>query len=91
MGELEAGQSRLQEELNVAAELIQQRVRENAYVAPDQTEYQASFLAGLSETGELPADFNGKLFHRLVAFATAYSDGRVVFTFRNGVGASTEI
>ena len=30
-------------------------------------------------------DFNGKLFHRLVDYAIVYSDGRVVFTFRNGV------
>ena len=45
----------------------------------------SGFLAGLSETGELPVDFNEKLFHRLVDYATVYSDGRVVFTFRNGV------
>lgn len=36
-------------------------------------------------------DFNEKLFHRLVDYATVYSDGRVVFTFRNGMEASTEI
>ena len=46
--ELEAEQSRLQEELNVVAELIQQCVRENAYVALDQTEYQARY-DGLAE------------------------------------------
>ena len=46
--ELEAEQSRLQEELNVVAELIQQCVRENAHVALDQTEYQARY-DGLAE------------------------------------------
>lgn len=45
---LENEQSRLQEELNVVAELIQQCVRENAYVALDQTEYQARY-DGLTE------------------------------------------
>ena len=49
------------------------------------------FLAGLSETVELPVDFNEKLFHRLVDYATVYTDGRVVFIFRNGVEVSTEI
>ena len=38
-----AEQSRLQEELNVVAELIQQCVSENAHVALDQTEYQARY------------------------------------------------
>ena len=51
----------------------------------------SGFIAGLSETAELPVDFNEKLFHRLVDFATVYSDGRVVFTFRNGAEVSTEI
>ncbi len=41
----------------------------------------SGFLAGLSETGELPVDFNEKLFHRLVDYATVYPDGRVVFHF----------
>ncbi len=49
------------------------------------------FLTGLSETEELPVDFNEKLFHRLVDYATVYSDGRVVFTFRNGAEISTKI
>ena len=40
---------------------------------------------------ELPMDFNEKLFHRLVDYATVHSDGRVVFTFRNGVEVSTAI
>ena len=47
--------------------------------------------AGLSETKELPVDFNEKLLHRLVDYTTVYSDGRAVFTFRNGVEVSTEI
>lgn len=51
----------------------------------------SGFLAGPSETGELPLDFNEKLFHRLVDYATFYSDGRVAFTFRNGVEVGTEI
>ncbi|MCI8509220.1 MAG: hypothetical protein HFJ06_11775 [Lachnospiraceae bacterium] len=51
----------------------------------------SGFIAGLSETTELPVDFNEKLFHRLVEYATVYSDGRVVFTFRNGEEVSTEI
>ncbi len=50
-----------------------------------------SFLAGLSETEELPVDFNEKLFHRLVDYATVYTDGRVVLNFRNGVEVETEI
>ncbi len=51
----------------------------------------SGFLAGLGETVELPVDFNERLFHRLVDYATVYSDGRVVFTFRNGVEVGTEI
>ena len=47
----------------------------------------SGFLAGLSETEELPVDFNEKLFHRLVDYATVYPDGKVVFTFRNDVGS----
>ena len=46
--ELETEQSRLQEELNVVAGLIQQCVDENAHVALDQTEYQARY-DGLAE------------------------------------------
>lgn len=45
----------------------------------------------VGETEELPVDFNGKLFHRLVDYATVYPDGRVVFTFRNGAEVSTKI
>ncbi len=51
----------------------------------------SGFLAGLSETEELPVDFNERLFHRLADYATVYSDGRAVFTFRNGVEVSTKI
>ena len=51
----------------------------------------SGFLAGLSETVELPVDFNEKLFHRLVDYATVYPNGRVVFTFRNGAEVSTAI
>ena len=51
----------------------------------------SGFIAGLEEVRELPVDFNEKLFHRLVDYATVHSDGRVVFTFCNGVEVSTEI
>ena len=44
-----------------------------------------------AQGGELPVDFNEKLFHRLVDYATVYHDGRVVFTFRNGVEVDTRI
>lgn len=51
----------------------------------------SGFIAELSEMAELSVNFNEKLFHRLVDYATVYSDGRVVFTFRNGVEVSTKI
>ena len=51
----------------------------------------SGFLSGLEEVRELPVDFSGKLFHRMVDFATVHSDGRVVFTFRNGAEVSTKI
>lgn len=56
-----------------------------------QYDIYSGFLAGINETGELPMDFNEKLFHRLVDYATIYPDGRVVFTFRNGAEVSTKI
>ena len=46
--ELEAERLRLQEEINVVAELIEQCVAENARVALDQTEYQKKY-DGLAE------------------------------------------
>lgn len=45
----------------------------------------------ISTGKRLPVDFNEKLFHRLVDYATVYPDGRVVFTFRNGVEVGTKI
>lgn len=36
-------------------------------------------------------DFSEKLFHSLVDYATVHSDGRVVFTFRNGAEVSKDI
>lgn len=51
----------------------------------------SGFLAELSETEKLPVDFDEKLFHRLVDYATVYADGRVVFTFRNGAEVETKI
>lgn len=56
-----------------------------------QNDLFSGFLSGLEEVRELPVDFSEKLFHRLVDYATAYSDGRVVFNFRNVVERSTEI
>lgn len=55
------------------------------------TDAHSGFLLGLEEVRELSVDFSEKLFHRLVDYATVYSDGRVVFTFRNGVEVSTEV
>ena len=46
--ELEAERQRLQEEMNVTAELIKQCVAENARTALDQTEYQKKY-SGLAE------------------------------------------
>ena len=51
----------------------------------------SGFFAGLGGTEELPVDFNEQLFRRLVDYATVYSDGRVVFIFRNGVEVDTKI
>ena len=50
-----------------------------------------SELWEMYEKRKLPVDFNEKLFHRLVDYATVYPDGRAVFTFHNGVEVSTEI
>ena len=50
-----------------------------------------SELWEMYEKRKLLVDFNERLFHRLVDYATVYSDGRVVFTFRNGVEVRTEI
>ena len=42
------------------------------------TDAHSGFLLGLEEVRELSVDFSEKLFHRLVDYATVYSDGRVV-------------
>lgn len=44
----------------------------------------------LGEMEELLVDFNEKLFHKLVDYTTVCPDGRVVFSFRNGVEVSRE-
>ncbi len=44
----------------------------------------SGFLFELSELDSLPLEFDTKLFHSLVDYATVYHDGRVVFKFRNG-------
>lgn len=56
-----------------------------------QYDIVSGFIVGLEEVRELSVDFNEKLFHRLVDYATVHSNLWVVFTFRNGVEVSTEI
>ena len=51
----------------------------------------SGFLFELGEIHELPLTFDDRLFYQLVDFATVYSDGRVVFTFRNGTEITTEM
>ena len=51
----------------------------------------SGFLFELSELEELPLEFEVKLFHSLVDYATVYHDGRVVFAFRNGAEVETRI
>ena len=51
----------------------------------------SGFLFELGEIHELPLAFDDRLFYQLVDFATVYSDGRVVFTFRNGTEIKTEM
>jgi len=46
-----------------------------------------SKINGLQKTLE----FDTKLFHSLVDYATVYHDGRMVFTFRNGTEIETKI
>lgn len=53
--------------------------------------FSAVSLWSLAKRGNcLPVDFNEKLFHRLVDYATAYHDGNVVFKFRNGMEVETK-
>lgn len=49
----------------------------------------SGFLFELGEIHELPLAFDDRLFYQLVDYATVYSDGRVVFTFRNGTEITT--
>ena len=51
----------------------------------------SGFLFELGEIHELPLAFDDRLFYQLVDYATVYSDGRVVFTFRNGTEITTEM
>jgi len=91
-------------EMEVVAGMIQRLVDENATRKLDQEDYRRKYagyadryaalesrMDGLKKERELPMDFIEKLFHRLVDFAMVYSDGRVVFTFRNGAEVSIEI
>ncbi len=45
----------------------------------------------LIDTNVLLDIFDTKLFHSLVDYATVYHGGRMVFTFRNGMGIETKI
>lgn len=51
----------------------------------------SGFLFELGEIHELPLAFDDRLFYQLVDYATVYSDGRVVFSFRNGTEITTEM
>ena len=51
----------------------------------------SGFLFELGEIHELPLAFDDRLFYQLIDYATVYSDGRVVFTFRNGTEITTEM
>ena len=51
----------------------------------------SGFLFELGEIHELPLAFDDRLFYQLVDYATVYSDGRVIFTFRNGTEINTTI
>ena len=51
----------------------------------------SGFLFELSELEELPLEFDVKLFHSLVDYATVYHDERIVFHFRNGTEFETII
>ena len=51
----------------------------------------SGFLFELSELEELPLEFDVKLFHSLVDYATVYHDGRIVFQFRNGMDRNNNI
>ena len=51
----------------------------------------SGFLFELGEIHELPLAFDDRLFYQLIDYATVYSDGSVVFTFRNGTEITTEM
>ena len=51
----------------------------------------SGFLFELGEIHELPLAFDDRLFYQLVDYATVYSDGRVLFTFRNGTEITAEM
>lgn len=51
----------------------------------------SGFLFELGEIHELPLAFSDRLFRQMVDFATVHSDGRVVFTFRNGTEITTKL
>jgi len=51
----------------------------------------SGFLFELSELDSLPLEFDTKLFHSLVDYATVYHDGRMAFTFRNGTEIERKI
>ncbi len=49
------------------------------------------FLFELSELDSLLLEFDTKLSHSLVDYATVYHGGRMVFTFGNGTEIETKI
>lgn len=53
--------------------------------------YIAAKYAATLPDAFTPSSLNEKLFYRLADYVTVYPDGRVVFTFRNGVEVGTEI
>ncbi|MEY8331074.1 hypothetical protein AALB81_17425 [Lachnospiraceae bacterium 48-33] len=55
------------------------------------TEFLSSIVYFLFCSESIYHNFNEKLFHRLVDYATVYSNGKVVFTFHNGVEVGTGI
>lgn len=65
-GDLEAQEVRLQEEMNVAAELIQKCIEENTRIAQDQTEYAKRYdaLAERFDTAKAQLDAVPGSYHK---------------------------
>ncbi len=63
--DLEVERQRLQEEMNVAAELIGQCVAENARIALDQTEYQKKYSSLAITERQAKRERTGRFISRL--------------------------